>query len=225
MSATGYTLNSGVTETELTTKLALKSNTSHTHIPSDVTGLSAALAAGVDQNGLTTGESTCSRIGLNSTSAVTSGVVNLTYWTAAKTETITQIRISSGGTAAAATPTLCRVGLFTIDGSGNLTLAAAIANDTTLFAAINTEYTRTLTSSFSKVAGTRYASGVIVVTAVAAPTFYGPTQVNSANVGTIQGRAPRICGAVTGQSDLPASVAVGSITSPAPRLIYMELLP
>ncbi len=45
-------------------------------------------------------------------------------------------------TAAAVTPTLCRVGIYTIDGSGNLTLAASIASDTTIWSNNGTELFR-----------------------------------------------------------------------------------
>ena len=173
-----------------------------------------------DPDIITSGESTLHRSNINTTTVnTTNGYLRLTYFTALKTETITQIRSVSGGTAAV-TPTLCRIGIYTIDGSGNLTLAASIASDTSLWAAQNTEYLSTLSASFSKVVGTRYAIGHIVVGAGTAPTLTGHVISTVA----VAGRSPRICGYVSGQTDLPSSVSVGSINDHGARA-YMELVP
>lgn len=189
---------------------------------SDIAGLLNDMAA---WGFLTSGEATMPRTGISSGQAVASGTLNLTYFTARKTETITQVRVPSGGTAAGATPTLCRVGIYSEAGNGDLTLVASIASDTALWAATSTEYLRSFTASLSKVAGQRYALGLIVVSAAALPTFYQPTSPNSAIHGTIMARAPRLAGLVAGQTDLPSSVVAASITNGSPRPVYAELVP
>lgn len=146
--------------------------------------------------------------------------LRLTYFTAEVTETVTQVRIRTGGTAAGATPTLCRVGIYSVADSGDLTLVGAIANDTTLFATGGTPYTRSLTATFTKYAGQRYAVGVLVVTAAALPTFLGQNALPSVEA-TV---APREGGSVSGQADLPSTVAVGSLSDNG-SLIYTVVLP
>lgn len=148
------------------------------------------------------------------------GALRLSYWTARRTETCNQIRTNTSSTGAAATPTLCRMGIYSVDGSGNLTLLAACANDTTLWATPSTVYTRNLTSAFSKVGGQRYAAAALVVTGATAPTLQG---ASSFGVGVLDA-APRIAGQVAGQTDLPASIAIGSISASV-GFHYVEVLP
>lgn len=187
---------------------------------------SGTVAAGnhthTDPNLLEIGESTVPRHTANTASAVstTSGNLRLTYFTATKTETTTQIRVGTGTTAAGATPTLCRLGLYTVAGSGDITLVASTANDTTLFANINTAYTKAWQVAYPKVAGVRYAIGLLVVSGAATPTLNG-CALSSAAEGAI---APRLTGNVGSQTDLPASVAAGSISTTVVCL-YAVLLP
>lgn len=119
-------------------------------------------------------------------------------------------------TAAAVTPTLCRVGIYTIDGSGNLTLAASIASDTTIWSNNGVEYERALDVSFSKVAGTRYAVGSLCVTGQTAPNLAG-MQGSHPGINAI---APRLAGTIGSQTDLPSSVAVGTIGNTAIRQFF-----
>lgn len=154
---------------------------------------------------------------------LTSQDLRLTYFTARKTGTIANLRISSGSTAAAATPTLCRVGIYQEAANGDLTLVAAIANDTSLFATINTAYTRALTASFTKTRGVRYAMGVLVVSATTMPFMAGGNLAGGAGADE-SAIAPRLTGQVSGQADLPASIASGSLGLSG-RRIYGVLLP
>lgn len=183
----------------------------------------AAVAPIDARNLLAVGEETIARdLASSSTIAVASGELRLTYFTARKTEPSTQVRVPTGGTAAAATPTLCRIGLYTVAANGNGTLVAAIANDTALFAATFTAYTRTWASPVAKVAGRRYAVGILVVTAAATPTFAG---VNAA--GSVASEAtvvPRLSGTLTGQTDLPASFTDAGLSTGA-RRYYAAILP
>lgn len=157
----------------------------------------------LDADQLTAGEGTMRRRNIVSTAVATStGSLRLSYFTARKTETITSLRLISGGTAAGATPSLVRAGVYTVADNGDLTLVASIANDTTIFANISTAYTRALSASLAKAAGQRYAVGILVVTAAAAPTVLGNNFVAASEAG----QAPRLCAAFHGQTDLPASV-------------------
>lgn len=158
-----------------------------------------------DPNALTSGEEVFSRLHANGGVVVTQSRAMLTFFTSRKTETITKVRTITGSTAAAATPTLCRVGIYSVDGSGNGTLVASIANDTTLWATANTAYSSTLSSPLAKVGGQRYALGIICVTGAAAPSFIGAGVDGSPGYRTEMTIAPRIAGFVNSVSDLPAS--------------------
>ena len=154
--------------------------------------------------------------------ATSGGTLRFVYFVAQRTETINNLTVYSGSTAAGATPTLVRYGVYTVDGSGNLTLAHSIANDTAIFASTNTGYTRALTSSWSKVKGTRYAIGVLVVTAAAAPTLTGQSVAALANIMGGSANKLRRTSALTSQTDLPASVTSGSLTGSSAHY-YVEM--
>jgi hypothetical protein len=141
-----------------------------------------------------------------------SGRLMLHYFTAEKTETVTGIETYTGGTAAAATPTLIRVGIYRIDAAGNGTLVASTPNDLTLYATTYTAYLRTLTPSLAKVRGQRYAVAVLCVSAAAVPGIYSATQGGAAVSDTVLGRSPRIGGMWAGQADLPGSFTDAAIT-------------
>jgi len=166
-----------------------------------------AAATYTDPDALDVGESTLPRTSAEGSYPVVSGQMRFTYFIARKTETVNQIRLATGSTAAAATPTVCRVGLYSVAADGALTLVASTANDTTLFAAVNTAYTRSVTTPYQKVAGQRYALGIIVVTAATAPSFAGTGFTSGAELAV----SPRKAAALSGQNDLPASVAAASL--------------
>lgn len=140
-----------------------------------------------------------------------SGRLILWYFTASRTEDIGSITLWTGGTAAAATPTLCRVGVYSVAGDGALTLLAAIANDTALFGTTHTAYTRSLTSTFNKVAGQRYAIGVLVVSGGTVPAFLGSSNIGASTQDNILAIEPRLAARLDGQTDLPSSVANASL--------------
>jgi hypothetical protein len=200
-----------------------------TAIPeSQVTGLVSDLAAKapkIDRNQFASGEAVLDRyLGQKDTfGAAGSGTLLLTYFTAQRTESITQIRCYVGGTAAGATPTLCRFGIWSVSASDDslTALLASTANDTTLFGVANTAYTKTLGSTFNKVVDTRYAVGVLVVSAAAIPAFMGCGVAN----GALDAAAlPRLSAFVSSQSDLPSTVAAGSLTA-STRIVQYRLLP
>lgn len=182
--------------------------------------ISASVSAGTDADALASGESTLSRRAIMNGATLTSGIVRLAYFTAKKTETINSVRIGTYTTAAGATPTLCRVGIYSVDGSGNLTLVASTENDTSLFASASTTYTKALSAAWSKVAGTRYAVGVLVVTGATAPTIQGQLL----SLGDELGQAPRLAGARAGQSDLPSSITAGNVADTTHQC-YVAMVP
>lgn len=152
--------------------------------------------------------------------SIASGSLRLSYFTANKQEMISQIRIITGGTAAAATPTLCRIGVYEVDEvTGNLTLIASTANDVNLFNATQTAFVKAFSQPFLKQRFVRYAVGVLVVSGVAVPTFNGQNAVPAAEAAM----SPRITG-YSAQTDLPSTVTAGEITNGASR-IYFVLLP
>lgn len=175
---------------------------------------------GLNPDRVASGESTIPRRLVNINSAASgNGNLRLTYFTAIKTETITEIRMHTGSSAAVS-PTLCRVGIYSIDGSGNLTLIASIANDTTLWIASSTTYTRSLSASFSKVRGTRYAVGTLVTGTTTAPNFAGQAWLNASESFV----SPPLSAFVSGQTDLPATINYASLAASAHQH-YTVLLP
>lgn len=164
------------------------------------------------------GQETIPRWAASNSSSITmsSGTLRFGYFTARRTATVTAIRINSGTTAAGATPTLVRAGLYSVDATtGNLTLMSAITSDTSLLAAALTTYSRNLAANQTVQAGQRYAIGLIVVTGAAAPTAVGVL----AATGGENSLSPALCAVLTSQADLPSSVTAGSLTQ-TQSLIY-----
>lgn len=186
--------------------------------------------ANVDaRNLLTVGEENIPRELSSSTTgpSPTSGQLRLSFWTARKTETITQGRMYTGGTAAGATPTLCRFGVYRVDADGSVVLVAACANDTALFAGATTGYTRTFTTfasgetSWVKRAGQRYGAACLVVSGAAMPNFAGVFQVGSAPENIL---SVPITGLLAGQTDLPTSTTLAALSASSSRF-YMAVAP
>jgi hypothetical protein len=170
---------------------------------------------------LASGQEVLARDLVTSNKAATSGALFLTYFTARKDEAETKVRSYSTGTAAAATPTLVRIGLYQAESNGDLTLVASTANDTTLYAAANTAYEKALQAGYSLVKGRRYALGFLVVSGVAVPTL-AAAPANTALDETA--KTPRLSGVLTGQTDLPTTITAASIGTTAQR-IYGALIP
>jgi hypothetical protein len=176
----------------------------------------------IGPNVLTSGEGTTLRENATTGAAVaaTTGIMRLAYFTALKSETTTAVRVGTGTTAAAATPTLCRIGLYSIAANGDGTLVASIANDTTLFAGASTSYTRSWSTPYAKVAGQRYAVGLLVVSGATTPTLNGVALSSSAEAAV----APRLAGLISGQTDLPSSFVAGDVAVYG-GLLYAAILP
>lgn len=167
------------------------------------------------------GESSMDRAELNSTTVNTgTGSLRGRFFTARTATPVSQIKMYSGTTAAGATPTLVRVGVWTATAAGALvTLVGSTPNDTTLLAAASTAYTKALSATFTLVPGQRYFAGLLVVTAAAAPTMMGNATVGGSSL--VSGAPPMMAGLIGSNADLPASgTASGSGLAP-----YIELLP
>lgn len=173
-------------------------------------------------NLLATGVETVSRVSVSMNNATGTGSLRLCYFTARKSLTATSSRMYSGSTAAGATPTLVRWGVYSLDAAGAGTLVASIVNDAALFATQNTAYTRALSAPLALTAGQRYAFGLLVVTGAAAPTVAG-----FACVAALQPElalAPRMCAALGGQADLPASFTDASLANGSGIMHYGVML-
>jgi len=104
-----------------------------------------------------------------------SGFIMLSYFTAYRTETANFVACQTGSAGAGATPTLCKMGLYLVNNqfspTNNLTLLSATANDTALFANPYAGYKRQLLTPVAMTAGTRYAFGILVVSAFGMPAI------------------------------------------------------
>lgn len=177
---------------------------------------------GLNTEWVTTGQETMFRRFIQTAGMPsTNGNLRLTYFTARKSETVTQVRVPTGSTAAVGA-TLCRIGLYTVDPStGDLTLVTSTANDTNLWIAQNTAYTKTLSSSYAVTRGTRYAIGLLVVGASTAPTFMGSGPGGAA---TQFAAEPRLAALRGSRTDLDASITVANLTD-STNQYYAVLLP
>lgn len=176
---------------------------------------------------LTTGESTYPRSLINlGNLAFASQALRLTFFTAQKSEAITQVRVLSGTTAAGATPTLVRMGIYDVAANGDISLNVATANDTSLLATLSTAYTKAFSSTWNKVAGQRYAFALLVVSGATMPTMvgYSPGGSLSTAINSEYGMAPRMSANVAAQADLPNSVVAGSLAV-ASHMMYAAFIP
>lgn len=172
----------------------------------------------------TAGEFAPRRLFLNGTASLTSQTLVGPVIRADKTETISTITAYTSSIAAAATPTQCAFGIYSIDPvTQNATLVAQTTNDTTLFAAANTAYAKSLTGSFTKVAGTYYWVALLVVSGTTLPTFQGWQGPSGAQASTILNAWPAHNFALAGQSTIPASVLGTSLTNSATSVPIFRL--
>lgn len=150
-----------------------------------------------------------------------SGHLLLAYFTARRAATVSTVTFWSGTTAAGATPTLFRFGVYAIASDGGATLVASTASDLTLAAAASTEYSKALSGSVTFTAGLRYAVGTLVVTGATLPSFQGQTYAGTSASLTYLTRAPRTLGRLTGQTDLPGSYVDASLIAVTARVLTL----
>jgi hypothetical protein len=154
---------------------------------------------------LASGEAIFPRVASTESCALVSGYLLLTYWTAATTGTATTALTSTSGTAAAGL-TVAQIGIYSVASTGALTLAASTANlNTTLWTVAYTGYTSALATPFNRVAGQRYAFGVLAVGTTP------PTLAGSNPSGFFADIAPILC-ADYATATMPPTVAAGAVT-------------
>lgn len=169
-------------------------------------GASGALVQNLANHATTTAVDTVPRIfaGAN-TSPGTTGNMYFSFFTPLINATVTQVSMACTSVAAAGA-TMARIGLYTWDGA-TATLVAATANDTTLWNATNTVFTRSfdtssgLPASYNLVAGQRYAVAAIYL-GTTAPSL----QAVSVSIGS-SSLDPRVTGLKSSQTDLPTSAS------------------
>lgn len=150
-----------------------------------------------------------------------SQVLKLTYFRAQKTQTVSEIRAWVGTTAAGATPSISRYGLWTANEEGALlSLVASTPNDTSLFTGtVQSAKTKSLSSSYELVKEQYYAVGLLCVTSAAVPNFAG----TFVGVDTESGDGERWCGQVSSQSNLPTSISAGTVAD-ASSAVQFQLI-
>jgi hypothetical protein len=167
---------------------------------------------------LTSGQATFNRWLINGFPAPGTGNLRLTYFTARKSETVASFRTIV--TTLATTVTLSRIGLYTVDSNGDLTLVASTANNVDMWRAAGGSITQALTTPYAVTRGVRYAVGLLIVNSGTACTISGNANVGSAEAAI----APRLSGFVASQTDLPSTVAAGSVSNSG-AAFYTALVP
>lgn len=166
------------------------------------------------------GNETCSRLQVNSSAiAVVSQSLNLTYFTATKSATVSQVAVEVGGTpASGGLAAYIGIGLYLQNADGSLTLVASTSgSNQSAFQSADAAVTLNLSSSVFVTAGRRYAIGLLVNSSNTLPTFRG---IDSKSLSLAA--SPVLALRVTGQTSLPASIASGSLTNGA-VFIYSRL--
>ena len=140
---------------------------------------------------------------------LTDKALRLNYWTAYKSQTLTEVSTCAATAASGGTPSLCRLGLYSVDPStGDCTLIGSTANDATLWNGTTVAAgTRSLQAATAVTAGSRYAWGLLCVTSFTGPGMAGA----QAGGGSLWTWGDRINGNVASQSDLPSTISAGSI--------------
>ena len=212
----------------LTNKTISGASNTLSDIPqSAVTGLETALAAGLTYsdniigtastklaNGILTMPRSDASRGAYSYDGVADSTLLLTYLYPAEDIDINWCMMFTRE-AGSGTITLCQTGVYSVDGSGNLTLEAETTSDTSIPTTGWSGHYKTLDSTVSFVKGNAYAFGFLMVGASSVPAFYG---VNG--LAGEFGEAPRITAKVDSQTSLPSSVAVGSLSDVGIGLYY-----
>lgn len=136
-----------------------------------------------------------------------SGKLFFTIFTARKTEPITQVRTGVYGTASGGL-TVARVGIWSVAAGGDLTPVTASDNDTGLWNSTFSNHTATLADTWNKVAGVRWAFGLLAV---------GDDMpvLGAQGVKYLDGSDPPVLQAeLGGQTDFPEGViAAGSLSA------------
>lgn len=183
--------------------------------PAGASGVPGAAAHPNLQTDLPSGVLTLPRLSVVDIGSWTfsSGLLSITYLYPQENRTISNLSayIRDAGGAA----TTAKLGLYTVDGSGDLTLVRSTTNDTDFLTSSWTTKTKALDSSYSLVAGNAYAIGYILVTSNAVGSMEG-----------VSGRwdvfsiAPRLTAKLESQTDLPSSITAGTLLSASHAILF-----
>jgi Collagen triple helix repeat (20 copies) len=145
----------------------------------------------------------------NGAATITSGMCTLNYFTTSQPWAIKSVGVFTGTIAAGPTPTLCKVGLYSVAGNGDLTLIGATPNTPTMWNAVSTPSYVDLLVTTNLLADSRYAIALLCVSAAAMPSQACATTAQS----TMVALSPRLTGYLAGQSDLPSFIAAASVVN------------
>lgn len=143
--------------------------------------------------------------------AAASGTLLLAYFTARQAADVLTATVWVT-TAQGATPTLGKMALFTEASTGDITNVAVTANDATMFDSTGA-VSKAFTATYTLIPGQRYAFGVLAIGAGVGPTLVAAGGTGTDSEGLVLAATPRLAGVVTGQTDIPSSVATGSIAA------------
>lgn len=155
--------------------------------------------------------------------AISTGQVHLTYFTAYADGTVTALKAYSGNAGwSGATPTTCKMGLFSVNTStGDLTRIGITANDTTLFSTATTGYQKALLASCAVTKGLRYAFAVFVDSTGTMPQLCMalPTPAPS-----FAYTGKRLHGRQVSQTDISATILDSALSPSGANRVYGELI-
>ena len=130
-----------------------------------------------------------------------------------RTEPISNIAFSTGTTAAGATPTLVRYGLWERSPlRESYSLVASTVSDLTLLVAANTRYPKATSAPYTKQQGQEYLVGCLVVSAAAMPTFQQYSTAIYTGFAAQLLLPPVRTAQLAAQADLPAIITVSALT-------------
>lgn len=133
----------------------------------------------------------------------------------------TASQISIATSAASATITAAKLGLYTVDANGAVTLVARTASDNTIFSTASSVATRSFSTTggypatYALSAGSRYALAFFATASSSMPSVPAIGANSSA-----AWASPRIHGYMTSQSDLPTSVASNGYATSAHNFMF-----
>ena len=173
-----------------------------------------------------TAEAAFSRRLCSNSVTIANQTARFAFWRAQRSGWVGSIKMFTAGTAAA-TVTTIKFGLYEADDAeSTFTLKAVTANDTALFAATNTVYSKAVTTGYKRTRGKLYAAGALFVgttapVVVAAPVLLGPVDSTS-----LAYNPSPISGVLSSITDLPTSFTLSTLTGgSANQAPYVELVP
>jgi hypothetical protein len=162
---------------------------------------------------------TAMRLFFANTVNLTAGNAYFTYFTPDVNITVQNFLSANGGTVPVGI-TLARLGLYTVDGSGNLACVARTASNASMWNSTNTIITQAIAddgaaspgsiSSYALLRGTRYAFAFLQVGGGTAPVVAARQLPVQALALTL---SPTLCTQISGQTDLASSYTVGSLSA------------